>query len=55
MVVCVKCGGRQFLAGVAPRRQTRDEMLKEYAEKGKLHAICKLCGRVSCLKREVKR
>jgi hypothetical protein len=52
MVVCVRCGGRQFLAGVAPRRQTRDEMSKDFREKGKLHAICKLCDRVSCLKRE---
>jgi hypothetical protein len=50
MVTCVLCGGRQFLAGVTPRRQTRDEMLKDLREKGKLHAVCNLCGRVSCLK-----
>lgn len=54
MVACVRCGGRQFLAGIAPRRQTRGEMLKEFKEKGKLHAICTLCKRVSCLKLEVK-
>ena len=55
MVVCVRCGGKQFLAGVMPRRQTREAMEKSYRETGKVHAICKLCGRVSCMKMEAKR
>jgi hypothetical protein len=53
MVICVRCGGRQFLAGVAPRGQTRDAMLKDHRERGKVHAICTLCGRISCLKRRL--
>jgi len=55
MVVCVRCGGRQFLWGVTPRKQTRKAMEKDCLEKGKVHAICGACGRVSCMKREAKR
>lgn len=53
MLACVRCGGRQFLTGVQPRRQTRDEMERDLAEKGKVHAICTHCGRISTLKPSV--
>jgi hypothetical protein len=50
MVVCTRCAGRQFVLGLTPRRQTREEMERDLRDTGKIHAICRLCGRVSTLK-----
>lgn len=50
MVVCVRCSGRQFVIGVLPRRQSREKMELDLVERGKIHAICGHCGKVSTLK-----
>lgn len=51
MVVCTRCGGKMFVGGVTPRKESREEMLAYYRESGKIHAVCVHCKRVSTLKK----
>lgn len=51
MLTCDNCKGKLWAGGIYPRKgKTRGDLMDEIRSKGKTHAICRHCGRVSVLR-----